>query len=154
MHKKLILVLCISALIIGTGYSLAVGGEADEDLVVPTGYLTLEAPGDVEARRAPVDFPHGQHFDFKCMTCHHTWDKSAEINGCMTAGCHDLEKAPKNTKDNQSIAYYKKAFHTLCIGCHKEIKAKNKKLAMSKSTGTVKLAKTGPTGCVYCHPKE
>jgi len=154
MHKKLIVVICLIGLIIGAGYTLATGSEEDEDLVVPTGYLTLEAPGDVEARRAPVDFPHGQHFDFNCKTCHHTWDKSAEINGCMTSGCHDLEKAPKKAKAKEAVSYYKTAYHGLCIGCHKEIKANNKKLAMTKATGTAKLAKTGPTGCVQCHPKE
>lgn len=52
------------------------------------------------------------------------------------------------------IRYFKKAYHDMCIGCHKEIKKKNKALEASKASLGEKLAPTGPTGCNQCHPKE
>ena len=154
MQRTAIMILCLTSLIVYGYFSVATGQEAGEELIVPTGSLALEAPTDVEARRAPVDFPHSLHFDYNCKVCHHTWEKTAEINGCMTSECHDLETAPKKADPDQMIKYYKKAYHVLCIGCHKDIKAQNKALAMSAKVSQGKLAKVGPTGCVLCHPKE
>jgi len=147
--------------IFGFSSSAAVLADQDEDdtLCLPTGTITIEAPGSVEPQRTPVDFPHSTHFNYNCKTCHHIWEGEPELLSCTTSDCHDLEKLPKkealqNAQDDLEILYYKKAYHSLCIGCHKEIKIKNKQLATSATTVQGRLMKAGPTGCVKCHPKE
>ncbi len=76
----------------------------------------------------------------------------------MTSGCHDLTEAPKKkagepAAEDAAIAYFKPAFHKLCITCHKDIKAKNLEQVKSLSSPSQKLSKTGPTSCSDCHPK-
>jgi hypothetical protein len=132
---------------------------AKEDMRVPMGVIVLKAPDGVEAKRAAVDFPHARHFDVSCVTCHHTWGRTEPIVGCMTSGCHDLEALPKKkpgekVDEDAVMAYYKTAFHKSCIGCHKEMKAKNAAAQKSSKTLKTALPKTGPTTCNACHPKD
>lgn len=134
-------------------------GYAEEDLCIPMGELTLEPPDGVDQKRAPVDFPHSIHFEYACQECHHTWSGEAEIKNCSATECHDQLGTPKNPETGEpipemAIQYYKKAYHELCIGCHKEIKERNKELELSKEILDAPLMSTGPTGCVKCHPKE
>ena len=137
----LILTVCITAVV------------AEEEMVVPLGTIELSAPEDVEATRSAVAFPHAQHFDFACNVCHHEWTyDDPESLGCMTSGCHDVTEAPKDK--SEAMLYFKNAYHASCIGCHKEIKAKNKAMEMSKRSVEGNLARTGPTSCNACHPKE
>jgi hypothetical protein len=130
-----------------------------EDMCIPMGSILLEPPSEVDPTRSPVEFPHSRHFTFSCQTCHHDWKGETQIEGCMTSGCHDLEKSPKkNAKTaNEPVVsaarYYKTAFHNLCRGCHQEIKNKNKKLESRLDIAKPELMKTGPTGCIECHPK-
>ena len=42
-------------------------------------------------------------------------------------------------------------YHELCIGCHKDLKLKNKNLATSTAPSGKDASKAGPTGCVKCH---
>jgi len=132
---------------------------ADDEMLVPMGEITIQPLID-DAKRAEVMFPHAVHFSNSCQTCHHKWDKASVITGCTTFGCHDLDKAPK-MEDGKPVMdpvlkarYYKNAFHGMCIGCHKEIKKKNKAMEASKASLGEKLPPTGPTGCNQCHPKE
>lgn len=132
---------------------------AADEMCVPMGDIDLK-PLTEEAKRAEVAFPHAVHFDYACQECHHKWNGKAPIVGCATSGCHDLTAAPK-TKEGKpvkdpalKIRYYKKAYHDMCIGCHKAIKVKNKKMESAKASLGQKLAATGPTGCNQCHPKE
>ena len=132
---------------------------ADDEMCVPMGNITL-APLAGEGKRANVEFPHAVHFGYSCKECHHTWNGKEAVANCTTSGCHDFEKAPK-TEDGKpvkdpalKIRYYKKAYHDMCIGCHKEIKNENKAVEASKTALGEKLAATGPTGCNQCHPKE
>jgi hypothetical protein len=119
------------------------------------GTITLEAPDGVEAQRAEVEFPHSTHFDINCKTCHHTWDGEAAVLSCATAGCHDITQVPKGGfASGEGVRYYKSAFHDACIGCHKEIKLRNKQLEKSMTTLKGVLQRTGPTSCNGCHPKE
>jgi hypothetical protein len=81
------------------------------------------------------------------------------LTGCMTSGCHDLAALPKKGEGKPvdaeaAMKYYKTAYHEMCIGCHKEIKQKNKALAASGKVLEDKLPSTGPTSCNECHPKE
>jgi len=130
----------------------------DEIMNVPMGSLVLEAPEGVDAKRSAVEFPHGVHFGFNCMTCHHKWEPPEQIASCTTSGCHDVFKLAENKEkmaDSElSVKFYRSAYHNLCIGCHKSIKTKDWKMEMSGRIIKGKLSKTGPTGCIQCHPKE
>jgi hypothetical protein len=135
----------VAALIFGAG--LIIASESDEVMCIPVRTLTLDPPETVEALRASVDFPHPSHFDFSCQTCHHQWDGNSQVLSCTTAGCHDVDTAPEvgeNTeaKAVSTLAYYKTAYHTQCIGCHKSLKSQSPD------------EPNGPTGCIGCHPRD
>jgi len=139
--------------------SLGVAFAEDEEMCVPMGIITLEPPESVEAKRAAVEFQHGRHFGLACTSCHHTWDGSEPITGCMTSGCHDLDTLPRKEGSNaidKDLAprYYKNAYHGQCIGCHKNMKQEIEQMAKSLAGIEGKLPVTGPTGCIGCHPKD
>jgi hypothetical protein len=142
------------------GNAMVVSGESEEETMsVPLGIIELEPPDSVEAKRSTVLFHHGKHFDFKCQTCHHKWEKLTPIQGCMASGCHDIAEAPKRSENPQdyellSARYYKNAYHDMCIGCHKEMKLKNRELELSGRVLKENLPKVGPTGCRGCHLEE
>ena len=149
-------VLCGTVVLMGVLWgSLLIASE----MCVPMGEITLESLA-AEAKRSEVAFPHAAHFSYTCQECHHKWNGKEAIQSCTTSGCHDLDKVPmdengKPVKDKVLKArYYKNAFHEACIGCHKEIKNKNKAMESSAAALGEKLPPTGPTGCNQCHPKE
>jgi nitrate/TMAO reductase-like tetraheme cytochrome c subunit len=77
----------------------------------------------------------------------------------MTAGCHDLDTLPrkegsKTIDKDLAFRYYKNAYHSQCIGCHKTMKKEIDKMANSMASIDGKLPVTGPVGCIGCHPKE
>ena len=159
MYKISLGVFClILALVFGN--AMVVTGESDvDDMSVPMGIITLEPPDSVEDPRPAVEFHHSAHFDYNCMTCHHKWDKESPIVGCTTSGCHDLTVAPtreerRQSDENLAIRYYKTAYHKMCITCHKEMKAENKKLEMSGRILAENLPNPGPTSCKGCHIPE
>ncbi|MDX9785954.1 MAG: cytochrome c3 family protein [Desulfobacterales bacterium] len=152
-----LVVLCV-VLSTAVCFSVAVSEELDE-LCIPMQVLTLEPLSGAEQLRASVEFPHGTHFSYACQRCHHTWTGKETVQNCTTSGCHDQLKTPQTadadtSPDKLALKYYKKAYHELCIGCHKQIKQENKALELSKTQLTAELPKTGPTGCIECHPKE
>lgn len=160
MAKRKAVWLILLGVVVGLigGVQTFSGAAGPKDMCVPMGNITIKAPEGVEAKRSAVDFPHAQHFDIACITCHHTWGRTEPISGCMTSGCHDLAELPKAKPgeprdDEANIAYFKAAYHKLCINCHKENKVKN--LARQKALTTLNkpLPKTGPTSCAECHPK-
>lgn len=159
MQKVGILLVCIVMAII-FGSVLVVSGEEDaEDMVVPMGIIELSAPDGVEQKRALVEFPHSRHFGFECKTCHHTWEGTSPITGCMTSDCHDVIEAATKTKKGtpsraEEIRYFKKAYHESCIGCHKIMRLKNRKLEMSGKKLDNPLPSPGPSSCIGCHPKD
>ena len=159
MRKKDLLILCLSIAVI-LGLTLGVSSlSAQDEMCVPMGNITIEPPVGVEKTKAAVEFPHATHFTTDCKTCHHTWEGAEPITGCQTSGCHDSIKAPEKSGrylsySDIAIKYYKYAYHQMCIGCHKEIKARN--IALEKSYRVVdeKLEPAGPSGCIECHPNE
>ena len=158
MHKTGMVSLCMVALVMLI-FVIAAPGYAEEELCVPMGKLTLEPPSGVTQKRASVEFPHALHFGYACQQCHHTWKGESEIKSCTTSGCHDQLGTPENPETGnpdttKAVQYYKKAFHERCIGCHKEIKQKNEALELAEKKLDRPLMKTGPTGCIQCHPKE
>ncbi len=160
MHKiHTLLLTLILALAFGTALSIASESMETSEMCIPMGQITLTAPEPVEAKRAPVEFNHSLHFEINCNRCHHMWEKDEAIIGCTTSGCHELTESPVKAGGSEfegepPILYYKNAFHSLCIGCHKEISASNKKLELSRGKLPDQLPATGPTGCIQCHPKE
>lgn len=138
------------------GIFFVVASAADDQLCIPMGTIELVPPEDVEAKKSSVEFPHSLHFTNSCQVCHHDWDLSADLAGCMTSGCHDLAKTPKKSQNISAVMYYKQAFHTKCIGCHKQIKKENKTLEKQAvlSSGNLQMKPAGPTGCKECHPTE
>ena len=134
-------------------------GVAENTLCIPVGVIVIEPPDAIEPKKAPVEFPHSNHFGYPCQTCHHTWEGDAQLLNCKTAGCHDLTQFPEKTgkaetDPGSAVKYFKTAYHQKCIGCHKDIKRQNSGLEKSFSASKTKILKAGPTGCVGCHPRE
>ncbi len=127
---------------------------SDDELCLPLGEIGLVPPEGVEAKRSPVEFPHSQHFAYNCKECHHKWTGNDEIQGCMAGGCHDLTQAPKKGDAEPVVRYYKKAYHQMCINCHKTLAQQNEKAEKAQGIGKTEIVPTGPTGCIECHPKE
>lgn len=159
MQKKRIIVMLLIMVACLGGIRLVSGQETDEEMCVPMGTIVLEPPESVEPKRSAVDFPHSTHFSMDCKTCHHKWTGDEQIQTCTTSGCHDVTVSPIRSgkgaaNPDQAVLYYKTAFHTMCIGCHREMRKKNKELEMSYKRLDKELPRTGPTGCIQCHPKE
>ena len=165
MHRLRIGLLCLMMVFV-FGISIDVSGQENEaseptleDMSVPMGIIVLEPDESVEQKRTPVEFHHSKHFTFDCKTCHHKWEGKTHVPTCTTTECHDSFTSPKKpTKflsyTETGIKYYKYAYHQMCVGCHKEMKIKRKEMELSYAVLKEKLPKTGPTGCVECHPKE
>jgi hypothetical protein len=103
-----------------------------------------------------VMFTHKIHYtDYgvDCGACHH--DENGEPlklkEGDSVASCIDCHSipsrkprakkgAPKMSK-SERLEYHAEAIHYNCIGCHKDVKRKNK-------------AANAPTSCKTCHPKS
>jgi len=133
--------------------------EKEGYLSVPIGTIELKPPEAVAAVKNPVEFPHSRHFVYNCKECHHAWNLDARLQTCTTSECHDLVKTPKKESGAAAVAdiqYFKKAFHQKCIGCHQEIKKQNTAMEKSLRFSDKKLTlqKSGPTGCIECHPKD
>jgi uncharacterized protein YlaI len=153
------------ALLLGASWVTAAGPWIDEiddedSLCFPVGMFSIGAPQGVEQTRAAVDFPHSRHMTYSCQTCHHTWQYHAIVDGCSTAGCHDLTEAPENAVQKgqftaEGIRYYKYAYHKMCRDCHRDINAANRDVARKAqfAGGPVELRRSGPVGCVECHPE-
>ncbi|MGA6926380.1 MAG: cytochrome c3 family protein [Desulfosarcina sp.] len=92
-----------------------------------------------------IDFDQSLHYrhvkatDEKCEKCHHEYDKQAQqliyVKGKegACAYCHQ-DDAVENTLAMEQAAHYQ------CIGCHRDLMAKNRK--------------AGPVGCVGCHDAD
>ena len=129
--------------------------ETMDAIFVPVGTLTLAAPRGMVPRRAPVAFPHSIHFGDTCNTCHHTWDGKSPVSNCTASGCHDRTAPVKEAKsDIEPIRFFKEAYHQNCLGCHRRLLQKRQGLVTSGAVMTQPLPKTGPTGCVQCHPRN
>ena len=134
-------------------------GDTVDALYLPVGTLTISAPRGIEPRRAPVAFPHSQHFDYNCKSCHHTWDGHNPVKNCTTSACHDLAEPSRDDQGRiasaiDNMRYFKTAYHQKCITCHKDLNTQRQALEKSSALITQPLPKTGPTGCIECHPRD
>jgi len=137
---------------------LVIADEYGEDLCIPLGIILLEPPEEVDSKRSAVEFPHAIHFDYTCKTCHHTWDGESPVLSCMASGCHDLTQNPTRAEraanPDLGIRYYKEAYHSACIGCHKEIKKQNRAIENSYRSTSEAIQSSGPSSCNECHPRD
>jgi len=148
------IVALLTLFVAGITAAVATEKKATMDAIwVPVGRIVVAPPVGVSPRRSAVAFPHSRHFNYRCKTCHHKWDGHTQIKSCSASNCHNGLSAPKKDSKAPFDRYYKTAFHQSCIGCHKEIKIQNQKLEASKTVLRDTLPRTGPTGCVQCHPK-
>jgi len=157
MPRSRILIWCLLVIMMSGG-AWVVADEAADQMCVPMGTIVLEPPASIEAKRAAVEFPHAVHFEYACNACHHTWEGTETIKGCMTAGCHDMAVSPlkKEIPDDDKAPvdrYYKQAYHKLCISCHKDLKIKRKQQE-ANLLSTESITNAGPTGCIVCHAEE
>jgi hypothetical protein len=158
MQLRAFAMLC-GLLMVAMGFSIEVAGESAEDqMCVPMGEITIRPPAGLEPTKSVVQFPHSRHFDTECKVCHHKWEGQERIQSCRAPGCHDQISTPEKSEDylsysDVSIRYYKYAYHKACIGCHKEIRARNLQRAKSYQVVEEKLPEAGPSGCIECHPK-
>jgi hypothetical protein len=133
--------------------------EKEGYLCVPIRNIDLKPPEGFAATKSSVAFPHSKHFIYNCRDCHHTWNLDANLKTCTTSECHDQVQAPKKENTGVAVAavrYFKNAFHQQCIGCHQEIKKQNaaKEKSPRFSDQKLILQKSGPTGCIECHPAD
>ncbi len=100
-------------------------------------FKQLLDPAFKSHQRCPVRFFHDKHNQkaaiYDCSVCHHLYKDGKLIKGAMSIGmkcsqCHAIKPTDTNNIDLM------KAYHNLCIGCHK-----NKK--------------KGPITCGECHKK-
>lgn len=166
MSKRSAIVICLVGFFLLSSAWVIAGPfieEIDEEdsLCFPVGLFSIGAPDGVEMTRTAVDFPHSRHLTYSCQTCHHKWEYHAILDNCTASGCHDLTEAPENAlKDgkytDEGIRYYKYAYHEMCRDCHRDINAKNRELVKkAKFTGEpIELIRSGPVGCIECHPDE
>jgi hypothetical protein len=158
MHKCYLLVVGVVILAIFS-FGLVIAGEPEETMCIPMGTIVIEPPDQIESKRSAVSFPHATHFNYTCNTCHHKWDRETPVLSCRTTDCHNVVVIPKNAEGREtdpelSGRYYKTAYHSACIGCHKAIKQQNKAIENSNRSGRTSIQKSGPTSCSECHPKE
>jgi len=158
MHKCYLLVIGVAILAIFS-FGLVIAGESEENMCIPMGDIVIAPPDQIVSKRTAVTFPHATHFSYTCNTCHHTWERQAPVLSCRAAGCHDVTAIPKKAEGSKSdpelsVRYYKTAYHSACIGCHKTIKQQNKAIENSYRSAKASIQSSGPTGCTECRPKE
>ncbi|MCP3942074.1 MAG: cytochrome c3 family protein [Desulfobacteraceae bacterium] len=127
---------------------------SDTFLEIPIGPLTITAPEGSDPKRSPVDFPHAEHFNYACQTCHHDWDGISPVQNCTVSGCHDQlepDESTKNINDPRNSKYFLAAYHKACIKCHLDLQQQSKKLEESGVLDDNKLPKYGPVACINCH---
>ena len=155
--KKVLL--CVLMVTLFSASSWVSAKKTMDAINLPVGMLTVSAPRGVVPLRSSVDFPHSLHFGYTCKTCHHTWDGLTPVKSCATSGCHDQVVPPKDKEgkvasSTPEIRYFREAYHQNCITCHKRLEIKRRQLEKSGRVLKKPLPRTGPTGCIGCHPRN
>ena len=121
--------------------------------------ITMESKVYTKHKKALVNLSHKKHnvdYAIPCTDCHHVykdgknvWKEGDAVQKCDAEGCHCKAKAPKakegekklSRKEKASQGFHYSAIHENCVGCHKDVKKKDKTKAV-------------PTKCAECHPKK
>jgi hypothetical protein len=149
MGKRFLIVLAVVGLMFSVAL-LGLSGAAEQK--VPD-KIVIKSTLWKDHTKKPVEFNHKKHqedYKIKCTECHHVykdgknvWKKGDEVKKCQECHNEPTIKGEKKLPKAQQKLNLKLAFHDNCVGCHKELKKKDK----------AKYAKI-PTTCVKCHPKE
>lgn len=100
-----------------------------------------------EHTKPVISFTHKKHneeYKIDCKECHHIYEEGKNVwkigdEAKKCGSCHNKEgKPPKDVKEKEKILYLMEAIHQNCLGCHKEVKKKDKE-------------KDVPTACPKCH---
>lgn len=103
--------------------------------------ITLETTGS--AKPKPATFPHKLHQDsISCAECHHgmadgkqvPFTEGMEVGKCES--CHNSDVLAGKTAGKEKLDTFKGAAHTNCLGCHKEVAAKDEAKKELKSCKT------------------
>jgi hypothetical protein len=165
MFNRKMVVLCLAMFLVMGGTLMASGPwvegiDEEGELTIPMGNLSVSTPSDAELTLPDSLFPHSRHMTYACATCHHKWDYTEYLQSCTASSCHDLGKQPeKSVEDGQyteeSIRYYKYAYHQMCRGCHRDINAQNREINKELlAGGNMELKRNGPVSCKGCHQEE
>ncbi|NPB10059.1 MAG: cytochrome c3 family protein [Thermodesulfobacteria bacterium] len=137
----------IMALLFLGGVSALKAEEGNKDEKV----INVPVVKEYKVRMGTVNFPHAKHIldlQYNCGTCHH--QKKVEKDGKLEPVPMTLEKVEALAAEGKNAFQcktchgdldrkaFKKLFHSNCLGCHKSLKAENKK---------------APTKCKECHVK-
>ena len=104
--------------------------------------IILKSPDESRTPSRPaVTFPHEEHMDqLDCLECHHQYK-----DGVNVLDEDDLEEGNADQlcsacHTDESRINLRRAFHRLCIGCHRKLRLEGKP--------------TGPGLCGECHIKS
>ena len=88
------------------------------------------------------EFAHQARPGAECIGCHHKRSESTGVPVLAKCGaCHGGEGDPRNPRNSEGDEVWsKRAFHDLCIGCHRA--SNEKKLAKCEKA---------PVACNECH---
>jgi len=136
MKRSMIMSLAVVAMVLAFVLPNLSAAVAPGAAVAPPGDdFMIPKPEGIVPKELTIPFPHSVHAEYACGRCHHTEDVT---QSCIDAGCHDLFVAV-TPEERRDIRYFEKAYHDLCIGCHRDLRKAG--------------APTGPVACVGCHPK-
>lgn len=135
MVKKALITVAAAAFIFSGIASLSYAGDTGpEEITLVT--AKSEKP-------KPAVFPHKAHqATLKCAECHHgmadgkqvPYTEGQEIKKCES--CHNSEVLAGKTAGKEKLDTFKGAAHTNCVGCHKEVAAKDESKKALKSCKT------------------
>jgi len=103
--------------------------------------MTLVTTGSSKPK--PAFFPHRKHQEaFGCAECHHgmadgkqvPYQENQEIGKCES--CHNPDVLGGKMAGKEKLDTFKGAAHTNCLGCHKEVAAKDEAKKNLKSCKT------------------
>jgi hypothetical protein len=117
--------------------------------IVSMSYATDTGPAEMtlvttdSSKPKPAFFPHKAHQDaLQCADCHHgmadgkqvPYVEGQEIGKCES--CHNSEVLAGKMAGKEKLDTFKGAAHTNCLGCHKEVAAKDEAKKALKSCKT------------------
>ena len=119
------------------------------DDIPPTFTYHFPEADPVKIYAGAVTFAHGEHinnYDISCDRCHHDIDPGDTQVDNSCRDCHDEEGFPRfeaaaDLSEEEKIAHYLVALHTLCIDCHIDTKLKARQTRP-------------PISCTRCHLAE
>jgi len=134
MIKKALITAAAVAFLLGGFAAMSSANTGPEE-------MTLETTGS--AKPKPAFFPHKAHqATLQCAECHHgmadgkqvPYTEGMEIGKCES--CHNSDVLAGKLAGKEKLDTFKGAAHTNCLGCHKEVAAKDEAKKELKSCKT------------------